>query len=43
MTAGYFIGERNETVRATASPVWEISTSDGDKCYYDMRNGDLLK
>lgn len=43
MTAGYFIGERNETVRATASPVWEISTSDGAKCYYDMRNGDLLK
>lgn len=43
MTAGYFIGERNETVRATASPVWEISTLDGAKYYYDMRNGDLLK
>lgn len=43
MTAGYFIGSRNETVRATASPVWEISTSDGEKYYYDMRNGDLLK
>lgn len=41
--SGYFIGERGETVRVTASPVWEISTSDRQVFYYDMRNGDLLK
>lgn len=41
--SGYYIGERGETVRVTASPVWEISTSDGQVFYYDMRNGDLLK
>lgn len=40
---GYYIGERGETVRVTASPVWEISTSDGQVFYYDMRNGDFLK
>ncbi len=41
--SGYYIGERGETVRVTASPVWEIATSDNQVFYYDMRNGDLLK
>jgi len=41
--SGYYIGERGETVRVTASPVWEIITSDNNVFYYDMRNGDLLK
>lgn len=39
---GYCIGSRDETVRASASPVWRIKTSDGEIFYYDMRNGDLL-
>lgn len=43
MTYGYYTGERTETVRVTASPVWEITVSDGSKYYYDMRNGDLLE
>lgn len=43
MTYGYYTGERTETVRVTASPVWEITVSDGNKYYYDMRNGDLLE
>ncbi|MEE1042644.1 MAG: hypothetical protein UH854_01635 [Clostridia bacterium] len=41
--SGYYIGERGDTVRVTASPVWEISLNDGQVFYYDMRNGDLLK
>lgn len=40
--SGYYIGERGDTVRVTASPVWEIALSDGQVFYYDMRNGDLL-
>ena len=40
--AGYYIGDRDETVRVTAFPVWEITLSDGRIYYYDMRNGDLL-
>ena len=42
LRAGYYIGTRDGTVRATASPVWQIKTSDGNIFYYDMRNGDLL-
>lgn len=40
--AGYYIGDRDETVMVTAFPVWEIKVSDGKVYYYDMRNGDLL-
>lgn len=40
--AGYYVGDRAETVRVTAFPVWEITVSDGGVFYYDMRNGDLL-
>ena len=40
--AGYYIGNREETVRVTAFPVWEITLSDGSVFYYDMRNGDLM-
>lgn len=40
--SGYYIGERNETVRVTAFPVWEIRLDNGARYYYDMRNGDLL-
>lgn len=40
--SGYYVGDRTETVRVTASPVWEIIVSDGRVFYYDMRNGDLL-
>ena len=39
MQSGYYIGERSATVKATASPVWEISLSDGNKYYYDIRTG----
>lgn len=42
MTAGYYLGERDETIRVTAAPVWRISTSKGDY-FYDMKNGDLLE
>ena len=42
ITAGYYVGEREGIVRATASPVWQIMTEEGRKFYYDMRNGDLL-
>lgn len=40
--AGYYIGNRDETVRVTAFPVWEITLSDGGIYYYDRRNGDLV-
>lgn len=40
--AGYYVGNRDETVRVTAFPVWEISVSDGSVYYYDRRNGDLI-
>lgn len=40
--SGYYIGNRDETVRVTAFPVWEIVLTDGKTYYYDMRNGDLL-
>ena len=40
--SGYFIGDRDETVRVTAFPVWEIVLDNGEIYYYDMRNGDLL-
>ena len=40
--SGYYIGNRDETVRVTAFPVWKISLKNGDVYYYDMRNGDLL-
>ena len=40
--AGYYIGNRDETVRVTAFPVWEITLSDGGVYYYDRRNGDLI-
>ncbi|MBR5518885.1 MAG: two-component system regulatory protein YycI [Clostridia bacterium] len=40
--AGYYIGNREESVRVTAFPVWEISVSDGSVYYYDRRNGDLV-
>ena len=40
--AGYYIGNRDETVRVTAFPVWEITLSDGGVYYYDRRNGDLV-
>lgn len=39
MQSGYYIGERNATVKVTATPVWEIRLSDGEKYYYDMRTG----
>lgn len=41
--SGYYIGNRDETVRVTAFPVWEIILDDGKTYYYDMRNGDLLE
>ena len=40
--AGYYIGDRDGTVRVTAFPVWEITMSDGSVYYYDRRNGDLV-
>ncbi len=40
--SGYYIGNRDETVRVTAFPVWEITLDNGEVYYYDMRNGDLL-
>ncbi|MBQ7953885.1 MAG: hypothetical protein IJ332_04005, partial [Clostridia bacterium] len=40
--AGYYVGNRDETVSVTAFPVWEISVSDGGVYYYDRRNGDLV-
>lgn len=43
LRTGYYVGTRSETVRVTASPVWQIKTSDNRVFYYDMRNGDLLK
>ncbi len=42
MEKGYYIGERFETLRVTAFPVWKITVSDGKSYFYDMRNGDLL-
>ncbi len=42
VTAGYLIGDRDDTVRVTAFPVWEIVLDNGKTYYYDMRNGDLL-
>ena len=42
VNSGYYIGDRDETVRVTAFPVWEITMSDGNVFYFDMRNGDLL-
>ena len=42
IAAGYYIGERLETVRVTAAPVWKITVSDGTEYYFDMRNGDKL-
>lgn len=42
VNSGYYIGNRDETVRVTAFPVWEITMSDGNVFYFDMRNGDLL-
>lgn len=40
--AGYFVGDRDETVRVTAFPVWEITLSDGSVYYFDRRNGDIV-
>ncbi len=40
--AGYYVGNRDETVRVTAFPVWKITVSDGGVYYYDRRNGDLV-
>lgn len=43
MRSGYYIGRRGDTVRATASPVWEICVDNQKSYYFDMRNGDLLE
>lgn len=43
LCTGYYIGARDGIVRVSASPVWQIKTSDGQTFYYDMRNGDLLE
>ena len=40
--AGYYIGDRDEAVRVTAFPVWEITLSDNSVYYCDRRNGDLI-
>lgn len=42
MGSGYYIGDRAETVKVTAFPVWRIALDDGRVFCYDMRNGDLV-
>ncbi len=40
---GYYLGNSEEIyVSVLALPVWEIKFSDGDRLYYDARNGNLI-
>ncbi len=40
---GYYLGNSADVyISALALPVWEIEFSDGDKLYYDARNGNLI-
>lgn len=42
MKSGYYIGDRAQTVKVTAFPVWHLVLDDGRVFCYDMRNGDLV-
>ncbi len=43
ITFGYYLGKSAGVyVSVLALPVWEIEFSDGDKLYYDARNGNLI-
>ncbi len=43
ITFGYYLGNSAEVyISVLALPVWEIEFSDGDRLYYDARNGNLI-
>lgn len=43
ITFGYYLGKSAKVyVSVLALPMWEIEFSDGDKLYYDARNGNLI-
>lgn len=42
MKSGYYIGDRVQTVKVTAFPIWHIALDNGRVFGYDMRNGDLV-